>query len=62
MLKPLQVSKFFQNLNIPDITEGINEASCCNSGEGFSCSVGWDPVTGVGVPNFPKLLVAALSV
>jgi len=45
-----------------DITEGINEASCCNSGEGFSCSVGWDPVTGVGVPNFPKLLVAALSV
>ena len=26
---------------------------------GFNCSKGWDPVTGLGTPHYPKLLAAA---
>merc|ERR1719272_1500118 len=29
--------------------------------EGFNCSAGWDPVTGVGTPVFTKLLAAAMK-
>merc|ERR1712050_153372 len=29
---------------------------------GFTCAKGWDPVTGLGTPNFPKLLEAAMKV
>ncbi|KAI1815201.1 subtilisin-like protein [Poronia punctata] len=36
-----------------DITEGRNPG--CGS-FGFKTSKGWDPVTGLGSPNFPKLL------
>ena len=36
-----------------DITEGSNPE--CGS-NGFEAAVGWDPVTGLGTPNFPKLL------
>ena len=28
---------------------------------GFNCSTGWDPITGVGTPNFTALLKAALA-
>ena len=28
---------------------------------GFNCTAGWDPITGVGTPNFPKLMKAALA-
>ena len=28
---------------------------------GFNCSVGWDPVTGLGTPKFAALLKAALE-
>ncbi|KAI0696743.1 subtilisin-like protein [Cytidiella melzeri] len=36
-----------------DITNGTNPG--CGT-EGFSAVEGWDPVTGLGTPNFPKLL------
>ncbi|KAE8352214.1 peptidase S8/S53 domain-containing protein [Aspergillus coremiiformis] len=36
-----------------DITNGTNPG--CGS-DGFSTAPGWDPVTGLGTPNFPKLL------
>ncbi|KAK4574699.1 hypothetical protein LTR86_001540 [Recurvomyces mirabilis] len=36
-----------------DITNGSN-ANC--DGPGFQTSVGWDPVTGLGTPNYPKML------
>lgn len=36
-----------------DITNGTNPG--CGT-EGFSAVSGWDPVTGLGTPNFPKLL------
>ncbi|KAL1985429.1 hypothetical protein VTN96DRAFT_7872 [Rasamsonia emersonii] len=36
-----------------DITSGNNPG--CNT-NGFNASVGWDPVTGLGTPNYPKLL------
>lgn len=36
-----------------DITQGDNPG-CGTSG--FSATTGWDPVTGLGTPNFPKLL------
>ncbi|KAH8109999.1 family S53 protease-like protein [Phellopilus nigrolimitatus] len=38
-----------------DITSGDN-AGC--STNGFSAAAGWDPVTGLGTPNFPNLLSA----
>ncbi len=36
-----------------DITEGGNQG--CGT-PGFSAVSGWDPVTGLGTPNFPKML------
>ncbi|KZP04478.1 subtilisin-like protein, partial [Athelia psychrophila] len=41
-----------------DITSGTNPG--CNT-NGFSAGTGWDPVTGLGSPNFAALLIAALS-
>ncbi|KAH9037091.1 subtilisin-like protein [Lactarius pseudohatsudake] len=38
---------------LTDITEGSN--SGCNM-DGFSAIVGWDPVTGLGTPNFRRML------
>ncbi|KAJ7029718.1 family S53 protease-like protein [Mycena alexandri] len=38
-----------------DITSGSNPG--CNT-EGFSAEAGWDPVTGLGTPDFNKLLTA----
>ncbi|KAF7300305.1 Peptidase S53 domain-containing protein [Mycena chlorophos] len=39
-----------------DITSGDNPG--CNT-NGFSAGTGWDPVTGLGTPNFAALLAAA---
>ncbi|KAE8354948.1 peptidase S8/S53 domain-containing protein [Aspergillus coremiiformis] len=36
-----------------DITNGINPG--CGT-DGFSTASGWDPVTGLGTPNYPKML------
>jgi len=36
-----------------DITIGGNQG--CGT-PGFSSAPGWDPVTGLGTPSFPKLL------
>lgn len=41
-----------------DITQGGNQG--CGT-PGFQSVTGWDPVTGLGTPNFPKLLAAALK-
>jgi len=41
-----------------DITTGNNPG--CGT-DGFSAQPGWDPVTGVGTPNFPKLLALWLA-
>ncbi|OIW33556.1 subtilisin-like protein [Coniochaeta ligniaria NRRL 30616] len=41
-----------------DITEGSNPN--CGS-TGFIATVGWDPVTGLGAPNYPKLLSLFMS-
>jgi tripeptidyl-peptidase-1 len=43
-----------------DITKGKNVGFTCNdTAVAFSPGAGWDPVTGFGTPNFPKLLKAA---
>jgi tripeptidyl-peptidase-1 len=39
-----------------DITSGSNPGCSTN---GFSAKAGWDPVTGLGTPNFAKLKAAA---
>jgi len=42
-----------------DITQGNNwctESQCCNSTFGYEAAVGWDPVTGLGTPNFGLML------
>ncbi|KAI1269170.1 peptidase S8/S53 domain-containing protein [Xylariaceae sp. FL1019] len=41
-----------------DITNGTNPG--CGY-EGFSASEGWDPVTGLGTPNYPKMLELFMS-
>lgn len=41
-----------------DVTSGHNPG--CGT-QGFNAAKGWDPVTGLGTPNFPKLLEAALA-
>ena len=41
-----------------DITSGSNPG--CGT-EGFYAQPGWDPVTGVGTPNFVKLLALYLA-
>ncbi|TVY30670.1 Tripeptidyl-peptidase sed1 [Lachnellula hyalina] len=41
-----------------DITSGGNEG--CGTA-GFTAVAGWDPVTGLGTPNYPKLLAAFLA-
>ncbi|TVY14727.1 Aorsin [Lachnellula arida] len=41
-----------------DITNGSNPN--CGS-QGFQASKGWDPVTGLGTPNYPKMLKYFLS-
>ncbi|PFH47604.1 hypothetical protein AMATHDRAFT_151702 [Amanita thiersii Skay4041] len=49
-LNPLFYSKAASGFN--DITVGINGG--CGT-QGFNATVGWDPVTGLGTPNFGKL-------
>ncbi|KAJ6105126.1 hypothetical protein N7523_010200 [Penicillium sp. IBT 18751x] len=41
-----------------DITKGDNPGCGTN---GFSAAVGWDPVTGLGSPNYPALLKVFMS-
>ncbi|KAF8134388.1 peptidase S8/S53 domain-containing protein [Boletus edulis] len=41
-----------------DITRGDNPGCGTN---GYNATPGWDPVTGLGTPNFPKLLAAWLA-
>ena len=41
-----------------DITTGSNPG--CNT-NGFSCVTGWDPVSGLGTPNYPAMLSLYLS-
>jgi tripeptidyl-peptidase-1 len=41
-----------------DVTVGDNrctESGCFNACKGFYCTKGWDAVTGLGTPNFPKM-------
>ncbi|RPD60145.1 subtilisin-like protein [Lentinus tigrinus ALCF2SS1-7] len=41
-----------------DVTNGTNPG--CST-QGFNAAPGWDPVTGLGTPNFPELLAAFLA-
>ncbi|KAH9062381.1 subtilisin-like protein [Lactarius vividus] len=50
-LNPWLYGRGFRGLT--DITEGSNLG--CNM-DGFSAIVGWDPVTGLGTPNFHEML------
>jgi len=51
---------FYQNPDVfNDITSGSQ--SGCGSAKGFPVRAGWDPVTGLGTPNFPKMLSLVLS-
>ncbi|KAH9044184.1 subtilisin-like protein [Lactarius hengduanensis] len=50
-LNPWLYGRGFRGLD--DITEGSNPG--CGT-DGFSPIVGWDPVTGLGTPNFHKML------
>jgi tripeptidyl-peptidase-1 len=48
---------FYKNAAVfNDVTSGANKAGTNCGNVGFSAAVGWDPVTGLGTPNYPKLL------
>ncbi|EIM80876.1 tripeptidyl peptidase A [Stereum hirsutum FP-91666 SS1] len=49
-LNPMLYSKGFEGLN--DILVGNNPG--CGT-QGFNCTRGWDPITGLGTPDFAKL-------
>ncbi|KAG1719137.1 peptidase S8/S53 domain-containing protein, partial [Suillus paluster] len=55
-LNPFLYSNGYTALN--DITAGNNPG--CGT-EGFNATIGWDPVTGFGTPNFEKLKALVLS-
>jgi len=40
-----------------DVTKGVNDHEHKRNG-GFHAAVGWDPASGVGTPNWPKLVAA----
>ncbi|CAK5281051.1 unnamed protein product [Mycena citricolor] len=45
-----------------DVTAGHNSGAVCpESGVGFDATTGWDPLTGLGTPNFTSLLAAAMA-
>ncbi|KAK7000230.1 family S53 protease-like protein [Favolaschia claudopus] len=45
-----------------DVVEGHNSGfRCPASSVAFDAAPGWDPVSGLGTPNFPDLLAAALA-
>ncbi|KID87038.1 tripeptidyl-peptidase 1 precursor [Metarhizium guizhouense ARSEF 977] len=46
---------------LTDITNGSNSGCGNINGKGFQAVQGWDPVTGLGTPNFEKLLKVAQS-
>ena len=55
---------FYQHPEVfNDVTLGANNGGEDCGNIGFSAATGWDPVTGLGSPNFPKLadLVKSLS-
>ena len=58
-LNPLLYKAYAANpASFNDITEGDNkctENGCADSCQGFTCVKGWDPVTGLGSPNYPTL-------
>ena len=41
-----------------DVVHGNNAYRSC---VGFDATVGWDPMTGLGTPNFPGLLAQLLE-
>ena len=46
----------------PEVLNDIANGSNPNRGsEGFQAVEGWDPVTGLGTPNFPKMKELFLS-
>ncbi|KAG2068077.1 subtilisin-like protein [Suillus decipiens] len=55
-LNPFLYSSGYTALN--DITVGNNPG--CGT-EGFNATIGWDPVSGFGTPNFEKLLALVLD-
>ncbi|KDQ54047.1 hypothetical protein JAAARDRAFT_72123 [Jaapia argillacea MUCL 33604] len=56
-INPTIYSKFFRGA-FNDITTGGNQG--CGT-PGFQAAPGWDPVTGLGTPNFPEMLVRWLT-
>ncbi|TFK60883.1 subtilisin-like protein [Pluteus cervinus] len=56
-INPAIYSSLFQDA-FNDITEGRNPG--CGT-EGFGAAPGWDPVTGLGTPSFPKLVARWLE-
>jgi len=53
---------FYKNPTMfTDITTGSNGAGVDCGGKGFPAVAGWDPVTGLGVPNYPAMAKAVLA-
>ena len=59
-VNPVLYQMWVDNKNtFHDITKGNNwctETQCCNNTFGYESAVGWDPVTGLGTPNFGLMM------
>jgi len=44
-----------------DITYGWDSDNGARDPDAFACTIGWDPVTGLGSPLFPKMLASAMN-
>ncbi|CAF0805613.1 unnamed protein product [Adineta steineri] len=54
----INTALYNHSIILNDITSGNNPGCGTN---GFTAVTGWDPVTGLGTPNFPKMLAYFLS-
>ncbi|KAJ7696843.1 hypothetical protein B0H16DRAFT_1903755 [Mycena metata] len=60
LLWSIKISEFFIKFN--DITIGHNSGfSCPASTAAFDAAEGWDPLSGLGTPDYLRLLAAALA-
>jgi len=55
------VQRYANPSALNDVTAGV-QAGCTAQGvSGFPALAGWDAVTGLGSPNFPKLLDVVMA-
>lgn len=55
-INPALYKAYDQGDYFNDVVSGNQSYRGCNGTVGFSAVPGWDPITGLGTPKYPKLL------